>query len=52
MEGHIKAYRHLSLKSSKMEVLIQHVYMHKEVALSKSQMLGHKPNIELLSLCI
>ena len=51
-KGRIKAFRYLPSSSSCMEVLIQHVYMHKELALSKNQMLGHMPNNKLLSLCI
>ncbi len=51
-KGRIKAFRLLAPHSSKMEVLIQHVYMHKELALSKNQTLGHKPNSKLFSLCI
>eukprot|EP00250_Pteridium_aquilinum_P015858 c22805_g1_i2 orf=314-724(-) len=43
-KGRIKAFRYSYPPSSRMEVLIQHVYMHKELALSRNQVLGHKPN--------
>lgn len=51
-KGRIKAFRYSSPPSSRMEVLIQHVYMHKELALSRNQVLGHKPNSKCLFLCL
>lgn len=51
-KGRIMAFRPLAPHSSKVEMLIQHVYMHKELALSKNQALGHKPNSKYLSICL
>ena len=47
-KGRIKAFKYSSPLSSRLEVLIQHVYMHKELALSRNQVLGHKPNSKCL----
>ena len=45
-KGRIKAFKYSSPLSSRMEVLIQHVYMHKELALS------HWPSVTIKSLAI
>ncbi len=50
-KGKIMAIRPVAPHSSKVEVLIQHVYMHKELALSKNQTLGHKPNSKFICKC-
>ena len=40
----IKAFRIHPHGSSTMQALVQHVYMHKELALGHEQAIGHKPN--------
>ena len=45
------AFKPLAPHSSKVEVLMWHVYMHKKLALSKNQALGHKTNSKYLSIC-
>ena len=42
-KGRFKAFKHCSAASS-LEFLIQHVFMHKELTITKNQSLGHKPN--------
>lgn len=50
-KGRIKGFRCHPPSSSNMQVLIQHVYMHKELALGPEQAIGHKPNSKFLYLC-
>lgn len=43
-KGRIKSFRRHPQKPSVIEVLVQHVYMHKEIAISHDQNIGQKPN--------
>ena len=43
-KARIKAFRIHPPNSSTMQALVQHVYMHKELAVGHEQAVGHKPN--------